>query len=96
VELTSSTSSGLAAGVPRGVLSAQIEAWQGNYQEAARLFVQEGQVDKVSTLHQIEWVLGAKWVLRSGMALSMLLPMLCVSCCGGSYSGSTQEVVREW
>lgn len=36
-----------AAGAPRAALLAQVEAWQGRFQEAAKLFVQAGKIGKV-------------------------------------------------
>jgi intraflagellar transport protein 122 len=47
VELVDRTASGLAAGTPKGLLLADIAAWQGKFNEAAKLFVSEGQLEKV-------------------------------------------------
>ncbi|WIA11467.1 hypothetical protein OEZ85_011583 [Tetradesmus obliquus] len=46
VELVNRTASGLAAGTPKGLLLAEIAAWQGQFNEAAKLFVSEGQLEK--------------------------------------------------
>jgi hypothetical protein len=47
VELVNRTASGLASGTPKGLLLADIAAWQGKFNEAAKLFVSEGQLEKV-------------------------------------------------
>ncbi|KAF6264914.1 hypothetical protein COO60DRAFT_1621541 [Scenedesmus sp. NREL 46B-D3] len=46
VELLNSTASSLAAGTSKGLLLAGIAAWQGKFNEAAKLFVSEGQLEK--------------------------------------------------
>lgn len=50
VELVNSVATGLSAGTPRGLLLAEVAAWHGKFNEAAKLFVSEGQLDKVGGL----------------------------------------------
>lgn len=47
VELVNRVATGLAAGMPRGLVLADVATWQGKFNEAAKLFVSEGQLDKV-------------------------------------------------
>lgn len=47
VELVHRVATGLAGGAPRGLLLADVAAWQGDFDRAAQLFVAEGQLDKV-------------------------------------------------
>lgn len=47
VELVNRVAAGVAGGTPQGLLMAEVAAWQGKFNEAARLFVSEGHLDKV-------------------------------------------------
>lgn len=47
VELVNRVESGLKAGTSQNLLLGEIMAWQGRYQEAAQLYVQERQLEKV-------------------------------------------------
>ncbi|KAI8463130.1 MAG: intraflagellar transport protein [Monoraphidium minutum] len=47
VELADRVAAGLAGGLARRLLEGDIMAWQGRYEEAAALYVQEGRLDKV-------------------------------------------------
>ncbi|KIZ06021.1 hypothetical protein MNEG_1945 [Monoraphidium neglectum] len=73
VELVDRVAAGLRGGLPQGLLAAEVMAWQGRYQEAARLYVNEGRLDKVlemfSALRQFDEA--KKWAdefARSGRA----------------------------
>eukprot|EP00879_Flechtneria_rotunda_P020074 GHRR01021110.1.p1 GENE.GHRR01021110.1~~GHRR01021110.1.p1 ORF type:complete len:1138 (+),score=467.94 GHRR01021110.1:213-3626(+) len=50
VELVNRVANGLAAGTPKGLLLAEVAAWEGKFDEAARLFVSEGRIDKALEL----------------------------------------------
>lgn len=47
VELVNRTAAGLAAGTPKILLLADVALWQGDFDQAAKLYVSEGQLDKV-------------------------------------------------
>lgn len=47
VELVNSVAAGLAAGTPHNQLLADVAAWQGSFDQAAKLYVSEGQLEKV-------------------------------------------------
>lgn len=47
VELVNQVAAGLAAGTPHNLLRADVAAWQGDFDQAAKLYVAEGQLDKV-------------------------------------------------
>jgi intraflagellar transport protein 122 len=49
VELVNRVASDLAAGSPQGLVLAQVAAWQGKFNEAAKLFVANGQLTKVGS-----------------------------------------------
>jgi len=53
VELVNRVAAGLAAGTPQNQLLADVAAWQGNFDQAAKLYVSEGQLDKVSTVQAV-------------------------------------------
>lgn len=53
VELVNRVAAGLAAGTPQNQLLADVAAWQGNFDQAAKLCVSEGQLDKVSTVQAV-------------------------------------------
>lgn len=48
VELVNRVAAGLAAGTPQNLLMADVAAWQGNFDQAAKLYVAEGEMDKVN------------------------------------------------
>jgi intraflagellar transport protein 122 len=50
VELVNRVAAGLAAGTPRSLLLADVASWQGDFDQAAKLYVSEGQLDKVRGL----------------------------------------------
>lgn len=47
VELVNRVAAGVAANTPRALLLADVAAWQGDFDTAAKLYVSEGQLDKV-------------------------------------------------
>jgi intraflagellar transport protein 122 len=47
VELVNRVAAGLAAGTPKSLLLADVASWQGDFDQAAKLYVSEGQLDKV-------------------------------------------------
>lgn len=47
VELVNRVAAGLATGTPQNLLLADVAAWQGDFDQAAKLYVSEGQLDKV-------------------------------------------------
>lgn len=48
VELVNRVAAGLAAGTQQNLLMADVAAWQGNFDQAAKLYVAEGEMDKVN------------------------------------------------
>jgi hypothetical protein len=71
VELVNRTASGLAAGTPKALLLADIAAWQGKFNEAAKLFVSEGQLEKVRD--HFVFITAAAVPLASHTALAHML-----------------------
>lgn len=55
VELVNRTEQGRKAGVPDGILMAEIVAYQGRYQDAARLYTQAGEHARVCCC-PVAWV----------------------------------------
>lgn len=47
VELVNQVAAGLVAGTPHNLLRANVAAWQGDFDQAAKLYVSEGQLEKV-------------------------------------------------
>lgn len=47
VELVNRVTAGMAAGTPANQLLADVAAWQGDFDKAAKLYVDEGQLEKV-------------------------------------------------
>lgn len=56
VELVNQVATGLAAGTPHNLLRADVAAWQGDFDQAAKLYVSEGQLEKVRALPALQAV----------------------------------------
>jgi hypothetical protein len=77
VELVNRVAAEIAAGMPQNLLMADVAAWQGNFDQAAKLYVSEGQLDKVGALVGI----APGWIVVVVVEAASMRPTLRIASC---------------